>query len=1397
MNNPIKSRKFNPIARMTSSLVLLVFFGITATALADVATAPLFLTTNVKPNVMLMLDNSISMGATITPEGTTYNPATTYLGGLCTYSTSSSLNKAMSTSTTYTTSVPSGFLGKGSGNKCFASNRSYTFNSEMNTKLAAANANNNAKKANYANWFYTDQLTIATGTKTRLAIAKTSASNLVDFLSNVRLGFSTFNADNGGKLWEVIDDLGTTKKSNIKNRINATNNDAHTPLSETMADIGNYFATGPNSKITLHAGESNPSTPDKSAALPSALVNGTAWSGRTAIPAAERSAAEPTFTTPPIQYSCQKSFAVLLTDGLPSSDRDISTNTYLKDYDGDCTGSNSSQCTSYDMKKVYAYPGGNGGSPNLDVTPAAGSNSSDYLDDVTKALYEMDLRPDLRNADESERAKNNITTYVVGFADDAINPTMAGVNPLPKNAAINAGGQFYYAGNETELTASLISTFQFIIEKNSSSSSSVTTNSTQFQTDTLIYQALFDSNDWRGTLLAIKLLTEDTNGNNQLDSGEDTNGNGKIDTGIIGPQQWDASALIPDPGDRHIYSYNPAATTTKGIEFLWGNLNATQKQVLDTARVSASSSPILDYLRGDRSKEGTDSGDYRVRSSVLGDIVNSDPLFVGKEDLGYGSLAGTEGSSYTAFRTGPSYTSRRSMIYVGANDGMLHGFDAGLGVDGGKEIFAYLPNAVISSDLVTLTSLNYNHRYFVDGSPQYGDAYFNNSWHTVLVGSMGAGNTTVQSGTSGTGGRALFALDVTNPDDFASPAGAEKVLWEFSSRDDADLGYTLPQPGIVRMANGQWAAIVANGYNSASGKAVLFIIDIQTGSIIKKIEAETATGTNGLSSPVAVDIDNDRIVNYIYAGDLKGNLWKFDVSSSDTANWGLAYSGAPLFLATDKATFSPQSITSKLAIGKATAAGQSGGVMIYFGTGKYFESTDDTVGTNPQVQSFYGLWDDNNGPIAGRANLQEQTIDHEGVPVNASGTAGTGLIRVTSRNTVCYSTATVALADDDTPGITCSSNLKKGWVMDFLKPVNTAQGERVVSTPVFYRDLVIFSTLIPSTELCKSGGESRLILVEALTGKRPATSSFDLFGGTSTARDSKVGSDDLVMVNDHLVAASGLSLDIGIHKNLNIVGNNGYASGSDGELGSVSLKTCDGAGCPPPPCDGAGCSTPTDPPPTACVGVGCTTPTTCVGAACTTTTCVGANCTITPCSGAGCTTPPICVGPDCNTTCVGADCTTPTDPPPTACVGVGCTTPTTCVGAACTTTTCVGANCTITPCSGAGCTTPPICVGPDCNTTCVGADCTTPTDPPPTTCVGVGCTTPTTCVGAACTTTTCVGADCTITTCSGAGCTTPPICEGPDCNTICVGTGCPPPPCVGAACGTGSAGKRISWRQLR
>jgi type IV pilus assembly protein PilY1 len=1201
-------KPYQKVRRLLWQLMLGLGFAFNSIAVmaGTVAQTPLFITTNIKPNIMLMVDDSGSMSTTVATPATVYNPATTYLASAncpahslpSTSITTISLStrtlcegnggiwstkrgrcnpktKDINVPIVYTSTVTNNFIGKvtrsgrtsTTGTLCFDASKNYTTNSSITFPSDVTSA---TQRANYLNWLYKDTLDQQGSGSTRMTIAKDAAIGLVNSLDQkVRMGLSSFNVDNGGRLIEVIDDLGPTKKSNIINRITALTPNSWTPLAETTASIGRYFATGNTGNVKLRAGLTGETTPTLASVLPNNLTNSTAWQGRTAIPASERSGAEPTFSTAPVQQWCQKCFTVLVTDGLPTQDQDISAD--LQDYDGDCSGANSTNCLSaspnYDLKKAF-------------YSSVTGDNTSDYLDDVAMALSEMDLRADLVPAALPDGTipakKTNMITYAIGLADPTINPTLPGVNPLLKTTADKADGKFYFAGNSAELTASLQLAFDEIIRRDASSSS-VAANSTQFRTGALLFQALFNSTNWSGNIRAFNLITEDANDNGRLDSGEDTNGNGKLDAGGIGAVRWNADVKIPAVGDRHIFSFN--ALTGVGIVFDWGNLNITQKTVLDSTNASSgTSSPVLNFLRGDRSREGTATGDYRERSTVLGDIVNSDPHFVSDQDFGYNSLTGVEGSSY------PQYVREKrdnpEVLYVGANDGMLHAFNvqvnnsASVASDEGEELFAYVPNAVISQELATLKDQGYVHRYFVDGSPQSGDVYYDGEWHTILVGGMGGANTTpVASSTSlatGVGGRGIFALDISKPTLFDQT----DVLWEFTNRQDVDFGYSLHRASIARMNTGQWVAIVANGYNSANGKAVLYILDIKTGALIKKIVADNGTG-NGLSGPTPVDVDGDKIVDYIYAGDLKGNLWKFDVTSSavqvlnSTAadQWKVAYSGSPVFVAVDS-TSVRQPITVIPAVTKATdtTAGQTSGTMIYFGTGKYFESGDHSS-TGQQTQSFYGIWDlcdkssptTCNGVISGRSNLQEQKITLE------TSRTFTGLsstitedIRVTTNCDVAYGATGPTPTTTGTP---CNSVVnRKGWFLDLIVPSSTNRGERVISTPIIRNDAVIFPTLLPIDVICQPSGSGWLMEM-ALNGSRFGGSPIDL------NKDGTIDDDDLVLDIDNVtkVAVSGLKSKVGIIKTPAVINCESgldckYLTGSSGELMDIKEKAPGGGG---------------------------------------------------------------------------------------------------------------------------------------------------------------------------------------------------------------------------------------------
>jgi len=635
-----------------------------------------------------------------------------------------------------------------------------------------------------------------------------------------------------------------------------------------------------------------------------------------------------------------------------------------------------------------------------------------------------------------------------------------------------------------------------------SSASAVAANSTRLDSGTKIYQAKFNSTDWSGELLAYNVNTF---------SGELT-------------EDWNASSLLPEADSRKIFTFAP--TSASGIPFLWDSLEATQKDYLDTL-ISVNDGlgeQRVDWLRGDDANElKYNGGFFRNRTNNLGDIVNSDPVFVGSQDLGYGSLSGSLGSSYKTFVT--TNKTRRPMIYVGANDGMIHGF----GATDGIEKFAYIPNALFPK-LSELTSPNYSHQYYVDGASAVGDVYYGSAWHTILT------------GTTGAGGRAVFALDVTDPDGF----NPTSVLWELTNSQDSDLGYTITQPSVVRMQDGSSVVLVANGYNSNNGHAVLFVLDAKTGAVIQKLDtlAGDAAKKNGLSSPVAVDTDDDKGIDTVYAGDLYGNFWKFNLSGS-AGSWPVPTS--PLFVActTSGTNCSPenrQPITGKPNVGQVGAVGtdQNGiGLMIYFGTGKYFETEDNIISESSQIQTFYGLWDQG-AAITDRSELQEQTITHEG----NFGTAHP--LRVVSKTPVCYG---------PTSDASCSSSgpFKSGWALNLIGPSNVVEGELVVSYPLVRRGLVIFPTVVPNADPCSFGGKSWLMEIDALSGGEFSGAPFDTNG------DGNIDDNDLVTLQDGSKhAISGIDLGVGIIKTPAVVESSvapidyKYVSGSSGNMASIT-----------------------------------------------------------------------------------------------------------------------------------------------------------------------------------------------------------------------------------------------------
>ncbi|MFC3907874.1 pilus assembly protein [Legionella dresdenensis] len=651
---------------------------------------------------------------------------------------------------------------------------------------------------------------------------------------------------------------------------------------------------------------------------------------------------------------------------------------------------------------------------------------------------------------------------------------------------------YFMVTNANNLRLSLAKAFEQILDR-SGSFSAAALSSGFLTSNTRIYQAIFKTKDWSGQLLSYAI---DPATGNIL-----TNGGGPMGS------LWDAAVKLNAQNynsGRNILTYKPS--TRKGIKFRWpSNAAMPGTSDLDTVQINALNlNPVtgvadglggirLNYLRGDKSQESSNGGSFRNRSTLLGDIINSTPIVIGAPSLFYPAIwsgsAAENAVSYSSFRQ--NNLNRKPVIYVGSNDGLLHAFDA----MEGNELFAYVPSEVYSN-LNQLTNAAYTHRYYTDGSPTVIDVFASGNWRTMLVGTLNAG------------GQGVYALDVTDPAQFTEANAGNIVKWEFNDNDDIDMGYSYSQAAIVRLANGEWAAIFGNGYNntvsdgrvSTTGNAVLYIVNITTGALIKKLDTGVGMSQdplnqgrpNGMSSPIVVDLDGNFIADYIYVGDLFGNLWKIDITSENPNSWDFSYkkSGkpSPFFVAVDS-NGKRQPITARPTVSRLNYS--SFGLQIYIATGKYIETSDKT---DVSVQSVYALRDDNTTAISGRAQLRQQFILSE--DNNA---------RVVSDN---------LLANND-----------RGWYLDLI--VNgQARGERVVSSLLYISGKLIFSTIIPTSDPCDYGGESWLMELNALNGSRLNYNVFDM------NRDGAFNESDSVTYSSggtsNLVPASGLKSEVGL-----------------------------------------------------------------------------------------------------------------------------------------------------------------------------------------------------------------------------------------------------------------------------
>ncbi|MHB8785498.1 MAG: pilus assembly protein [Thauera sp.] len=628
------------------------------------------------------------------------------------------------------------------------------------------------------------------------------------------------------------------------------------------------------------------------------------------------------------------------------------------------------------------------------------------------------------------------------------------------HAAVNGRGTFVSALNPQQFEAGVKGALESITPTRPGSGASLAANSTRLEEGTLVFQAEYRRNEqgiWSGDLSAYSV--------------EKTSGIASEVKKWSAAERLDTRDFVASP--RSVFFHAPGNSTPIQV-FSLSNLSSTQKDKLGAdSRQPTKLAELVDYIRGDRSNEanGSNTGLFRQRSSLLGSIVHSQPVYVGAPRATAYTTATFNGSvDYSTFAAGSAKT-RIPLVYVQANDGMLHAFyanaDTNNTVRAGDEAFAFIPNAVIMNSLGVFADPAIDHRYHLDGEITVADAYDSTlGWRTILVGTLGRA------------GRGIYALDITDP-------SAIKLLWEHDATSLPEIGNVLGKPVIAQIANGTWSVIFGNGPNNTGGQARLIMLSAFTGV---KTVVSVGTGTNGyLSAPYTWDQDNNGFFETVYVGtahDAGGSLWRIT-----------NLSGSPS-LRQIFSTQTGQKVTAAPVVAKNPSTGD---VWAFFGTGQYLNLVDLADTTK---QSWYGIIDDwkNTGTAPdvrldrnGKSDLVKRLI-------TAEGTVGNFAVRAIS-----------TAADKD------MSNMK-GWYIDLMPPNSTSSiGERMVVPNVIQGRTLIGTTRIPdASDPCDLTGSGFVMAIDPFTGAALPRTFFDLNG------DRLFTQADMMMVNGKLTIVSGI-----------------------------------------------------------------------------------------------------------------------------------------------------------------------------------------------------------------------------------------------------------------------------------
>ncbi len=735
-------------------------------------------------------------------------------------------------------------------------------------------------------------------------------------------------------------------------------------------------------------------------------------------------------------------------------------------------------------------------------------------------------------------------------------PTSNSINNIADlaHAGVDGHGGFYSATSPDKFTSGLKDALKRAGER-VGTGASLAANSTELQTGTFAYQANYFTGVWKGDLKALAVNATD---------------------GSIAPSndaKWYAASELPAAASRKIYTYNPTAAA--GSQFVTFSdptkLSTAEQNALGSAATDRQN--MLNYLRGDQSLEiGQSGGTFRARTTPLGDIVDSQPVYSGAANANQFNNASFTGSDKFATYAATTKT-REPLIYVASNDGMLHAFDA----DTGVEKFAYVPAAVITNSTTTtgttnttngtyvglsaLASPDYGstsvpHEYFNDGELTVADAYFAEgsdaaAWHTVLVGTTGRGLA-----------KAVYALDVTDPTSI-------KFLWERSANDgntnSNHIGQIVGKPIVAQVGDGKWAVLLGNGYNSAAGTSALLQFDLASGTLSVHATTDTTTG-NGLGAP-AVWIGNplNGYSTMAYAGDLHGQVWSFPVSKATTTTTHNSDGTITTTTTYSADTTSKGTLLFKTADANGTAQPITGGMLIgqdpntkslwvFFGTGKYLATTDLT---DTQIQTWYGL-------------IVNSTADSTAVGKLTSAGNGVNNTNLVQRRIIYEQAAQAANATTGTPATLAARVVsapvagdmtgKSGWFMNLGEldtPATDASGnttytttypdtgERMVTPDQFQGSLLVGTTRIPTaTDPCNPSGSGWVMAIEPFTGTNPDPAFFDING------DGVINGSDVVTVGGKSYNVAGVGFT-SLPNNPIFVGGNMLTSFDNGTTSSL------------------------------------------------------------------------------------------------------------------------------------------------------------------------------------------------------------------------------------------------------